>query len=163
MLSSGSDVLNQQRTQSLEQPLVDNSEGDTLLVGDVVPDERAAAVYEDIDRLDEYNVLYEAIDSLPDVERSVIIEHYFKGFTFAKISRLHGFTRSRAEQTHKRAIWLLRRGKTGRKLFDLYGSGCKCSFDGSIRVAKHTSLHSFKRSHTSEVEDYVIWLLSKGG
>mgnify|MGYP001025064211 FL=1 len=163
MLSSGSDVLNQQRTQSLEQPLVDNSEGDTLLVGDVVPDERAAAVYEDIDRLDEYNVLYEAIDSLPDVERSVIIEHYFKGFTFAKISRLHGFTRSRAEQTHKRAIWLLRRGKTGRKLFDLYGSGCKCSFDGSILVAKHTSLHSFNRSHTSEVEDYVIWLLSKGG
>lgn len=163
MLSSGSDVLNQPGTQSLEQPLGENSEGDTLLVGDVVPDERAAAVYEDIDRFDEYNVLYEAIDSLPDVERRVIIEHYFKGFTFTKIGRLHGFTKSRAEQAHKRAIWLLRRGKTGRKLFDLYGNGSKCNFDGSIRVPKHKSVQAFKRSHTSEVEDYVLWLLSKDG
>lgn len=162
-LTGGADALSRSETQSLEQPLGDNPEGDALLVGDVVPDERAAAVYEDIDRLDEYNVLYEAIDSLPDIERDVIIEHYFKGFTFAKISRLHGFTRSRAEQAHKRAIWLLRRGQTGRKLFDLYGSGCKCSFDGSIRVPKHKSVQAFKRSHTSEVEDYVLWLLSKDG
>lgn len=163
LLSSGADVLNQPGTQSLEQPLGENSEGDALLVGDTIADERAAAVYEDIDRLDEYNVLYEAIDSLPDIERNVIIEHYFKGLTFSKIGRLHGFTRSRAEQAHKRAIWLLRRGQTGRKLFDLYGSGCKCSFDGSIRIAKHKSVQAFKRSRTSEVEEYVIWLLSKGG
>ena len=163
LLSGGADVLNQPGTQSLEQPLDENSDGNTLLVCDIVPDERAAAVYEDIERLDEYDVLYEAIDSLPDVERRVIIEYYFKGFSFATIGRIHGFTSSRAEQVHKRAIWLLRRGQTGKKLFNLYGSGSKCNFDGSIRVPKHKGVQAFKRSRTSEVEAYVLWLLSKGG
>lgn len=136
LLSGDADVLNQPGTQSLEQPLSESSEGDTLLVGDVVPDEQAAAVYEDIERLDEYNILYEAIDSLPDVERRVIIEYYFKGFSFAKIGRLHGFTRMRATQAHKRAIWLLRRGRTGRALYEVYGDEYDCSFNGSIKKGR---------------------------
>lgn len=136
LLSGGSDVLNQAGTQSLEKPLGESSEGDTLLVGDVVSDERATTVFENIERLDEYAALYEAVDSLPDVERGIIIEYYFKGFTFAKISRVHGFTKSRAHQAHKRAIQLLRRGRIGRKLFEVYGSEYKCSFNGSICVAK---------------------------
>lgn len=28
---------------------------------------------------------------------------------------------------------------------------------------KRKSVQAFKRSHTSEIEDYVIWLLSRGG
>lgn len=136
LLSGSSDVLNLAGTQSLEQQLGESSEGDSLLVGDVVPDEYAAAVYEDIERLDEYNVLYEAIDSLPDVERRVIIEYYFKGFSFAKIGRLHGFTRMRATQAHKRAIWLLRRGRTGRALYEVYGDEYDCYFNGSIKKGR---------------------------
>ncbi|MCM1166053.1 MAG: hypothetical protein NC299_10660 [Lachnospiraceae bacterium] len=84
----------------------------------------------------EYAALYEAVDSLPDIERRIIIERYFKGFTFAKISILHGFTKSRAQQAHKRAIQLLRRGRIGRKLFEAYGNEYKCTFNGSIRIAK---------------------------
>lgn len=163
LLSGGSDVLNQPGTQSLEQPLGESSSGEPLTIEDIVPDESAAAVYEEIERLDEYKALYEAVDSLPDIERSVIIEHYFKNLSFVKIGKLHGFTSSRAEQAHKRAIWLLRRGRTGRRLFEIYGSEYKCSFNGSIRTPKHKSVQAFKRSHTSEIEDYVIWLLSRGG
>lgn len=163
LLNGGLDVLNQAGTQRLEQPLGENAEGDSLLIGDVVPDERAAAILETVDRIDEYAVLYEAIDSLPDVERRVIIEHYFKKLSFVKIGRIHGFTSQRASQVHKRALWLLRHGKTARKLWELYGSEYKCSFDGSIRVAKHKSVRAFKRSHTSEIEDYVEWLMSHIG
>lgn len=136
LLNGGSDVLNQPGTQSLEQPLGESDSGKSLTVEGIVPDERAEAVFENIERLDEYAALYEAVDSLPDIERSVIIEHYFKGFSFVKIGRVHGFTKSRAHQAHKRAIQLLRRGRIGRKLFEVYGSEYKCSFNGSIRVAK---------------------------
>lgn len=162
LLNGGSDVLNQAGTQRLEQPIGENAEGDSLLIGDVVSDERAAAILENVDRIDEYAVLYEAIDSLPDVERRVIIEYYFKKLSFAKIGRIHGFTAQRANQAHKRALWLLRCGKTGRKLWELYGSEYKCSFNGSICV-RHKSVRAFKRSRTSEIEDYVLWLMSHIG
>lgn len=162
LLNGGSDVLNQAGTQSLEQPLGENSEGNSLLIGDVVPDERTAEFLENVDRIDEYTVLYEAIDSLPDIERRVIIEHYFKNLSFAKIGRIHGFTAQRANQAHKRALWLLRRGRTGRKLWELYGNEYNCSFNGSICV-KHKSVRAFKRSRTSEIEDYVAWLMSHIG
>jgi len=136
ILRGNSDILNRAGTQSLNEPLGESSNGEPLTVEGIVPDKRAAAVYEDIERLDEYNPLYEAVDSLPDIERSVIIEHYFKGFSFVKIGRVHGFTKSRAYQAHKRAIQLLRRGRIGRNLFEVYGNEYKCSFNGSIRVAK---------------------------
>lgn len=163
LLCGGSDVLNQPGTQSLDQPLGESSNGEPLTIEDIVPDKRAAAVFENIERLDEYAALYEAVDSLPDVERNVIIEYYFKRFSFTKIGELHGFTKSRAQQAHKRAIWLLRRGRTGRRLFEIYGSEYKCSFNGSIRIPKRKSVQAFKRSHTSEIEDYVIGLLSRDG
>lgn len=133
MLSGSSDVMNRVETRSLEQPLGEGKDGEPLLVGDITPDERAAVVYDQIERLDEYNVLYEAIDTLPDIERRVIIEYYFKGFSFAKIGELHGFTRMRATQAHKRALWLLRRGKTGRVLCEVYGDEYSCYFNGSIK------------------------------
>ena len=161
LLSGGSDVLNLPTTQNLDQPLGESDNGKPLTFGDIVPDESAAAVFENIERLDEYDALYEAIDTLPTIERSVIIEHYFKELSFTKIGKLHGFTKSRAQQAHKRAIQLLRSGQTGRRLFEIYGREQKCRFDGSIRIPKHKGLQAFKRSHTSEIEDYVIWLLSR--
>lgn len=111
MLSSGSDVLNQPGTQSLEQPLGKNSEEDSLLVGDVVPDERAAAVFEKIERLDGYTALYEAIDALPPDLREVVREHYFEQLTFKQIGEQHGFSLDRARQLHNKALKELRKNR----------------------------------------------------
>lgn len=111
LLSGGSDVLNQPGTQSLEQPIDENSEGDTLLVGDVVPDERAAAVFEEIERRNGYTVLYEAIDGLPPDLREVVREHYFKGLTFQQIGERLGLSRDQAWQLHRKAIKELRHNR----------------------------------------------------
>lgn len=109
MLSGGSDVLNQAGTMSLEQPLGESDSGEPLLVADIVPDERAAAVYEDIERLDEYTALYEAVDLLPPDLRGIIREYYFEQLTFKQIGERHNFSLDRAYQLHNKAIKELRK------------------------------------------------------
>lgn len=112
MLSGSSDALNRLDTQSLEQPLDENSDGESLLVGDVVPDEHAAAVYEEIERIDGYTALYEAIDALlPDL-REVVREHYFEGLTFKQIGEQFGISLDRAYQLHNKALRELRKNRT---------------------------------------------------
>lgn len=160
-LLNGADVLDRIDTKSFDDPMTDEENAPTR--GDITPDPESGAGFERVDMSDYYAPLHKALDSLPDVERNIIIEYYFKNFSFTKIGKLHGFTKSRAYQAHKRAIWLLRHGQTGRRLFEIYGSEYKCSFNGSIRIPKRKSVQAFKRSHTSEIEDYVIWLLSRDG
>lgn len=179
-LLNGADVLDRIDTKSFDAPMTDEEDAPTR--GDITPDPESGAGFDRVDMLvwrntelfsyrtsnnlrqtSYYAPLHKALDSLPDVERNIIIEYYFKNFSFTKIGKLHGFTKSRAYQAHKRAIWLLRHGQTGRRLFEIYGSEYKCSFNGSIRIPKHKSVQAFKRSHTSEIEDYVIWLLSRDG
>lgn len=111
MLSGSGDVLNRVDTQSLEHPLGEGKDGEPLLVGDTVPDERAAAVYEDIERLDEYNVLYEAVDQLPPDLCEIIREYYFKQRTFKQIGEQHDFSLDRAYNLHNKAIRELRKNR----------------------------------------------------
>ena len=160
-LLNGADVLDRIDTKSFDDPMTDEEDAPTR--GDITPDPESGAGFDRVDMSDYYAPLHKALDSLPDVERNILIEYYFKNFSFTKIGKLHGFTKSRAYQAHKRAIWLLRHGQTGRRLFEIYGSEYKCSFNGSIRIPKRKSVQAFKRSHTSEIEDYVIWLLSRNG
>lgn len=150
-LLSGSDVLSQSGTQSLEQPLTEDKDGEQLLVGDVIPDERAATAYEQIGRLDEYNVLYAAVDELPPDLRDVIREHYFEQMTYQQIGERHGYSGQNARAMHDRAIRELRKGKRGAKLRSVYGADY-----GLHSTAKHKGLAAFRTSGTSEVEDYVL-------
>lgn len=115
MLSGSSDALNRLDTQSLEQPLDENSNGESLLVGDIVPDEHAAAVYEEIERIDGYTALYEAIDALPPDLREVVREHYFEGLTFQQIGERLGFSLDRAYQLHNKALRELRKNRALRE------------------------------------------------
>lgn len=92
LLSGSGDVLNRLNTQSLEQPLGEGNDGDSLLVEDIIPDEHAAAVYEEIEQLDGYTALYEAIDALPPDLREVVREHYFERLTFKQIGEQFGIS-----------------------------------------------------------------------
>lgn len=111
MLSGSSDVLNLVGTQSLEQPLGESDSGEPLLIADIIPDENAAAVYGEIERLDEFNALYEAVDNLPPNLREIIREYYFKQRTFKQIGERHGFSLDRAYQLHNKAIGELRKNR----------------------------------------------------
>lgn len=121
-LLSGSDVLSRSDTKSLEQPLAENKDGEPLLVGDIIPDESAAAVFEKIERLDEYRPLYNAIDSLTDNERCVILEYYFKGLTYKQIGKRHELSAERVRQLHNDAIQVLQHGEPGAKMLSIYGT-----------------------------------------
>lgn len=118
---SGSDVLSRSDTQSLEQPLAENKDGEPFLIGDIVPDRSAAAVFEKIERLDEYRPLYNAIDCLTYIKRRIIIEYYFKGLTFKQIGKRHNISAERVRQLHNKAIQELKSGETGAKLRSIYG------------------------------------------
>lgn len=111
LLKGENDALNRLDTQSLEQPLGESSDGDPLLVGDTVLDERAAAVFEEIERRNGYTVLYEAIDCLPPDLREVIREHYFEGLTFKQIGERLGLSRDQARQLHNKALKELRNNR----------------------------------------------------
>lgn len=164
LLKHNSDVLNLPGTQSLEQKLIEGDDESAVLVGDTIADERAAEAFDEIERAGEYKTLYEAIDSLPDNLREIIQERYFKGLTFCRIGELHSITTSRVQQLHSTAIELLRCGKEGEKLREMYGVNndsppkpLKSSGQYNVR---HKGITAFKRSGTSEIEDYVLWLLS---
>ncbi len=147
LLSGGSDVLNQSGTESLNKPLGESSDGEPLLVGDIVPDERAVAAYEDIERLDEYTILYEAIDALPSELRDVIRTYYFEGLTYQRIGELHGYSADRARQIVRVALQRLRNNP---KVRAAYAEDYTCH---SIR---HKGLAAFLSSGSSEIEDYVM-------
>lgn len=151
LLKHGSDVLNQSGTRSLEQPIAENEAGEQLLVEDTVQDVRAVKAFEEIERLDEYKALYEAVDSLPDEQREIIIEHYFKGLTYQQIGELHGFTLDRVRHRHSRALISLGSGEIGTRLREIYGADY-----GMYDYARHKGLKAFRSSGTSEIEDYVL-------
>lgn len=167
LLRNKADVLNLPGTQSLEQKLIEGDDESAVLVGDTIADERAAEAFEKIERLDEYKVLYEAVDSLPDDQREIIQERYFKGLTYRRISELHGVAVSRVQQLHSLAIERLRKGKEGEKLRKVYGENGerfpKPRTSGGNYSIRHKGVRAFKSSGTSVVEDYVLWLLSKSG
>lgn len=117
LMSKSADILNQAGTMSLEQPLGEETDGEPLLVADIVPDENAAAIYENIERLDEYSVLYEAINCLPPDMRIVIREHYFERLTFKQIGAKHDLSPDRASQLHRKAIRELNRNRALRAAF----------------------------------------------
>lgn len=93
-----------------------------LLIGDIIPDESAAAVFEMIERLDEYRPLYNAIDSLTEIGRFVILEYYFKGLTYKQIGERHGLSAERVRQLHNEAIRTLQHGEQSAKLRSIYGA-----------------------------------------
>lgn len=165
LLSGSGDVLNCAGTCSLEQPLGDGTDGESLLVEEIVPDESAAAGFEEIERLEEYNALYQAVEQLPNVKREIIVERYFLNMTFGEIGKRHNFSAAYARQLHSDAIDLLRYGKEGEPLRKIYYENGEAlpkplKRVDKPRVIRHKGLAAFRRSGTSEIEDYVVWLLS---
>ncbi len=161
LLSDSSDALNQSGTMSLDQPICEDKEGGVLLLGDTIEDENSSAPFERIDRLDEFKPLHEAVDSLPDSERGVIQMRFFEGLTLSKAAERLRLSYQRVKQIESNALKLLRRGKTGKRLWDIYGDeyAPRRNFE-PLTYAKHKGLAAFRSSGSSEVEDFVLRRLS---
>lgn len=164
LLSNKSDTLNQSGAMSLEQPISEDKDGGVLLLGDTIEDETAVQEYERIDRLDEFKPLHEAVDGLPDTERNVIQMRFFEGLTLKKAAERLGLSYQRVKQIESNALMLLRRGKTGKRLRDIYGDeyAPRRNFAPLI-YARHKGLAAFRSSGSSEVEDFVLRRLAQIG
>lgn len=160
LLSGGCDVLNMSNTQSLESPIGTNENGDAQLLCDVLEDENAGNAFEEIEQRFEYTALYKAIEQLPKDERKIIIEHYFRNMSFAEIGKLYGIPAARVYQKHNAALDMLKYGKEGEFLRKFYNDGAALPKREKPSGIKRKGLAAFKRSGTSEIEDYVVWLLS---
>ena len=98
---------------SLDDAITHAGEDHQLSVGDMVADVNAI-LPEDytVDR-DMRRVLIEAIDALPESERTVISLYYHEGLTLKEIGKVLGVTESRVCQIHSKAIIRLRAAMQG--------------------------------------------------
>ncbi|MGN0641242.1 MAG: sigma-70 family RNA polymerase sigma factor [Oscillospiraceae bacterium] len=76
-LLNNKDVLSQAGSDTMslvqfDQPIGEDKDGGELLLSDIVPDEQASRGFEQAERADEFQPLYEAVDSLPERERDII-------------------------------------------------------------------------------------------
>ena len=157
-LLNNRDVLNQAGTMQFDQPIGEDKDGGELLLSDIVPDEQAARAFEQAERAYEFKPLHEAVDSLPEQERAIIRQRYFDGLTLGQIAERRGVTKQAVSELERKALRLLRNGKTGRRLWQLYGD----EYAPRVRCY-HKGLSAFLTSGSSEVEDYVLRKLSGSG
>lgn len=75
---------------------------------DCLTDPYAAGVTDGLDLEADHAEVIEALGALPDRERFVIHEHYYRGRRLAEIGQDMGVTESRVCQLHRRALSMLR-------------------------------------------------------
>jgi RNA polymerase sigma factor for flagellar operon FliA len=99
--------LAMQAVQSLDE-IVGSREWEAGTMADLVSDEEAPSPEDEMQKTAEREMLAEAIDQLPDSERTVISLYYYEGLTLKEIGRVLGVTESRACQIHGKAMVRLR-------------------------------------------------------
>ena len=151
MLNNKSDALNTYGTTSFEQPIGFDDEGNELTLSDITEDS-SAAIFDSIDRSDEFDILHIAVNSLPEQEQTVIKLHYYSGKTFRECGELLGVSKQRAMQIERNALNMLRRGKTGRILRAVYGD----EYGGLDSGVRRVSTYRYRNTRLSECEIYAF-------
>ena len=134
------------RTVSLDAPLGDDPDGDTL--SDLIPDE---SIIPDDERLlirEIVETVRAAVDALPEDIAPVIRAVELQGLTRAETARRMGVPQSTVRKLHGHGLRDLRRNRSIRALSDL---------DQETRFHAHKGVSSFQRDWTSTVEEAVIW------
>jgi len=93
---------------SLEESVASDDDGQLLFVGDTIADHDAVSPEEHAEYEDRRARLAEAIDALPDQERTVVSLYYHDGLTLKEIGQVLGVTESRACQVHAKAVMRMR-------------------------------------------------------
>lgn len=100
-----------QAVQSLDEVMGSaDSEGRSGLVSEAVADDRVRSPEVEVERWAEREMLAQAIEALPDAERTVVSLYYHEGLTLKEIGRVLGVSESRVCQIHGKAIVRLRAG-----------------------------------------------------
>lgn len=85
-----------------------NEEGDRTALVDTLQDPRAPDPEEDFAQRELRELLNEAVNNMPEREKTVIVLYYFEGMTLAQIGEVLSVTESRVCQLHTKAVLGLR-------------------------------------------------------
>ncbi len=96
-----------QSMQSLDEVMT-GQQWEASTLADMIADENAASPEVETERRAERELLSQAIDALPETERTVISLYYYEGLTLKEIGQVLGVTESRSCQIHGKAILRLR-------------------------------------------------------
>lgn len=136
------------RAVSTDKPITDDA--DSSLLGDFIPDFRAAAALEAVEDREYYRQLHDALEAalamLPEDCDEVVRLRYYQGMTLEETGRILGVGPERVRQLENKGLRILRRPKNAVRLrsfedFDFY-----CS----------TGLGAFRHSGMSIQERYLI-------
>ncbi len=96
-----------QTMQSLDE-MVGTGDYESSALLDLVPDEQGVSPEEHVDRAAQRELLAQAVDALPETERTVIALYYHEGLTLKEIGQVLGVTESRVCQIHGKAVLRMR-------------------------------------------------------
>lgn len=101
---------------SLDKP-IEQSDGDTCSMLEIIADNTALDFVEDADRNSEAETVRECVDALSEPYRSVIKARYFEGLTLQEVGEKLSVSRERARQQEAKALRILRENKQLRQLW----------------------------------------------
>lgn len=92
---------------ALDEMLSSGDRGDVVTLGDTLADQRPGpvAAYE-VEEMRE--ILADAVNRLPEREKTVLSLYYYEGLTLAEIGSILGVTESRVSQIHTKSVLQLR-------------------------------------------------------
>ena len=91
------------------------------------------------------------IDKLPDAQRKSLLMTAWEGLTFRAVAEKLGVTVSAVNQNREKGAMRVRNSATGKRIAQERYSDCR-----------RVSVKRFKETHTSEQEQFILWLESLG-
>ena len=142
------DALN--KSESLNTPVKSSEDsGNELELGDTIPDPLSLDFVKDIEDSDEtayiQRTVRSAVDNLPETEREVIQEHYFKRRTYKDIAKEKEKSIECIRQRTHKAIMHLKRNKDIRRLGDELGYTSQKSYNNSFSTFKRSGICGAER------------------
>lgn len=135
------------RTVSLDTPLGDDPDGDTL--SDLIPDESIPDAGEDLQRIATVQTVRDAIRAIPSEQQRRALELVrLEGKTQREAAELLGVPFQTICVLNKKSLRELRKNRALQNMAEL---------DGLTRFHVHKGITSFRRDWSSSVEDAVIW------
>ena len=102
---------------SLDKP-IDNDDGDTCSMLELLPDDASADAYNVIEERDDARMVHAAVERLSDpIQRQVITMYFFEGMTYKAVGERLCVSGSRAQQIGHKALQELRKDPQLRELY----------------------------------------------
>lgn len=154
---------------SLDTPLSESEEGDSLTIGDTLSsgEDEAAGVLDRVQREELAAVIWEEVDALKPSQAAVIRGRYQDGETLEQIGQRRGISTARVRQIETDALHRLRRGRARARLLPyLTDKAAVVAYRGRMqRTRAYGEASPTEAAALDEVGDlsYIDYIMGKYG